>query len=50
MNLPMQAEKLLPHRGQMLLLDSVLTVEEELEPHWQTFPQSALPKERTVMF
>ncbi|MFW5501551.1 MULTISPECIES: 3-hydroxylacyl-ACP dehydratase [unclassified Maridesulfovibrio] len=28
MNLPMQAEKLLPHRGQMLLLDSVLTVEE----------------------
>ncbi|WP_320173236.1 3-hydroxylacyl-ACP dehydratase [Maridesulfovibrio sp.] len=28
MNLPMQAEKLLPHRGKMLLLDSVLTVEE----------------------
>ncbi|WP_421899951.1 3-hydroxylacyl-ACP dehydratase [Maridesulfovibrio sp.] len=28
MNLPMQAEKLLPHRGQMLLIDSVLTVGE----------------------
>lgn len=29
MNLPMQAEKLLPHRGQMLLIDSVIKVEEE---------------------
>ncbi|WP_321405148.1 3-hydroxylacyl-ACP dehydratase [Maridesulfovibrio sp.] len=29
MNLPMQAEKLLPHRGQMLLIDSVLTAEDE---------------------
>ncbi|TIH15793.1 3-hydroxylacyl-ACP dehydratase [Marinifilum sp. JC120] len=28
MNLPAQAEKLLPHRGQMLLIDSVLTAEE----------------------
>lgn len=28
MNLPAQAEKLLPHRGQMLLIDSVLTVED----------------------
>ncbi|NDV26730.1 3-hydroxylacyl-ACP dehydratase [Desulfovibrio sp. JC010] len=29
MQLPMQAEKLLPHRGQMLLIDSILTADQE---------------------